>query len=67
MFLVDLLRKLGILRFGVEKGTYRNAAERPTAIQMDDVFDSEKELVTRQDIQSVAGRLRGGNRDDGAA
>lgn len=45
MKLLDLLRKLGILRFGSEGGVYTNAAERPTSLQMDGVFDSKKDLV----------------------
>jgi hypothetical protein len=50
MQLLDLLRKLGILRFGAEGGVYTNAGDRPTSLQMDDVFDSKKDLVTRQDL-----------------
>jgi len=49
--LLDLLRKLGILRFGAEGGVYTNAAERPASLQMDGVFDSKKDLVTREDLQ----------------
>lgn len=50
MTLLDILRKLGILRFGAEGAVYRNAAERPAALQMDGVFDSKKDLVTREDL-----------------
>ena len=50
MKLLDILRKLGILRFGAETGVYTNAAERPTSLQMDGVFDSKKDLVTREDL-----------------
>lgn len=39
------LRKLGIMRSGATSGTYKNAKERPTELQMDDVFDAEKDLV----------------------
>ncbi len=49
MKLLDLLRKLGILRFGAETGTYTNAADRAASLQMDGVFDSRKDLVTRED------------------
>lgn len=41
----DALRKLGILRSGAVAGTYTNAAERPTELQMDGVFDAERDLV----------------------
>jgi len=50
MRLLDILRKLGILRFGTESAVYTNAAERPTSLQMDGVFDSKKDLVTREDL-----------------
>ena len=45
MKLIDWLRKLGILRFGAEAGVYRNAKERPISFQMDDVFNSEKDVI----------------------
>jgi hypothetical protein len=53
MALLDILRKLGILRYGAEAGVYTNAAERPTSLQMDDVFDPEKDLVTREALQRL--------------
>jgi len=45
MKFIDLLRRLGILRFGAEGGVYRNATERPTSLQMEDVFDSNKDVI----------------------
>ncbi len=45
MTLMDWLRKLGILRFGGEAGVYRNAKDRPLSFQMDDVYDSEKDVI----------------------
>jgi hypothetical protein len=50
MKLLDILRKVGILRFGAEAAVYTNAAERPASLQMDGVFDSTKDLVTREDL-----------------
>ena len=44
MKLIDWLRKLGILRFGAEAGVYRNAKDRPMSLQMDDVFNSKKDV-----------------------
>lgn len=41
----DTLRKLGVVRSGAVVGTYKNAKERPTELQMDDVYDAEKDLV----------------------
>ena len=51
MSLLDILRKLGILRYGAEAGVYTNAADRPTSLQMDGVFDAKKDLVHREDLQ----------------
>jgi hypothetical protein len=42
---IDWLRRLGILRFGVEGGVYRNAKERPISLQMDGVFNSQKDVI----------------------
>ena len=41
----DTLRKLGVMRSGAVSGTYKNAKERPTELQMDGVYDAEKDLV----------------------
>lgn len=45
MRLIEWLRKLGILRFGGEAAVYRSAKDRPLSFQMDDVFDSNKDVV----------------------
>lgn len=45
MKLLDWLRRLGIFRFGAEASTYRDARERPISLQMDDVFDSKKDVI----------------------
>ena len=45
MKLIDWLRKLGILRFGTETGVYRNAKDRPMSLQMNDVFNSPKDVI----------------------
>jgi hypothetical protein len=45
MKLIDWLRRLGILRFGVEGGVYHNAKERPMSLQMDGVFNSRKDVI----------------------
>ncbi|MFD0985853.1 hypothetical protein [Methyloligella solikamskensis] len=48
MKILDLLAKLGILRYGAKAGTYRSEAERPTEFMMDDVFDADRDLVVRK-------------------
>lgn len=45
MGFIDSLRKLGIFRSGSVSGTYKNATERPTELQMDGVFDAKKDLI----------------------
>ncbi len=41
----DTLRKMGVVRSGAVSGTYKNAKDRPTELQMDDVYNAEKDLV----------------------
>lgn len=45
MKLIDVLRKLGIFRFGAEKAVYHSAVERPMSLQQDGVFNSEKDVI----------------------
>ena len=45
MTFLDWLRRLGILRMGAESSTYRTAKDRPISLQMDDVFDSKKDVI----------------------
>lgn len=51
MKILDLLRKLGIVRFGATATVYHNAKERPTEFMTDDAFDAEKDPVA-QDSKS---------------
>ena len=48
MGLLDILAKLGILRMGATSGTYHNAKERPTELQMDGVFNAKKDLINAE-------------------
>lgn len=41
----DLLRKLGILRWGAKAATYTSGKDRPAEFMMDDVFDARKDLA----------------------
>ena len=62
MKILDVLRKLGIVRFGAKAAVYHNAQERPTEFMMDDVFDAEKDLVGQasksSDVQKGNGPLK---------
>ena len=59
MKFMDLLRKLGIFRSGSVSGTYKNAVDRPTELQMDDVFDAKKDLTTKEDLKKVKEKFTG--------
>lgn len=45
MKILDLLAKLGILRYGTKSAIYTNAKERPIEFMMDDVYDAERDLT----------------------
>jgi len=59
MKLLDLLAKLGILRFGTKKAVYHSAKDMPAEFLMNDVFDAERDLTTAQDIKDAAGVITG--------
>ena len=46
MKLMDILRKLGVLRYGVKAATYRGGRDRPIEFMADGVFKAEKDLVS---------------------
>lgn len=53
MKLLDLLAKLGILRFGAKAATYSSAKDRPAEFMMDGVYDAERDLTTKEDVKAV--------------
>lgn len=59
MKLLDLLAKLGILRFGTKKAVYHSAKDMPAEFLMNDVFDAERDLTTAQDIKDAVGVITG--------
>lgn len=46
MKLLDLLRKLGILRFGTKTATYTSGKDRPIEFMADNVLNAEKDLIS---------------------
>ena len=58
MKFLDILRKLGILRYGTKVGTYTSGKDRPMEFMMDDVYKAEKDLTTREDVAEVAGAVK---------
>ncbi len=59
MDFLKILSKLGILRFGVKKGTYRTGTERPSEFQMDDIFNAESDLTTKEDFKKLKEAAKG--------
>lgn len=45
MKFLELLSKLGILRWGGTAGVYHNALERPIELQQPGVFNAERDLI----------------------
>ena len=61
MKLLDVLAKLGILRFGTKAAVYKSATERPLELMMDDVANAERDLVNPPkpaNDDKVAGKRR---------
>lgn len=58
MKILDLLAKLGILRVGVKAGTYRSGTERPAEFMMDDVYDADRDLTTKDDLKDLTGQKK---------
>ncbi len=59
MKLLDILRKLGILRYGATAASYTSAKDMPDELLMDGVYNAEKELVTKKDFEKVKDALPG--------
>ena len=58
MKIVDVLRKLGILRYGVKTGTYTSMKDRPAEFFMEGVFNAEKDLVNQEDVKNAAAAVK---------
>lgn len=58
MKVLDVLRKLGILRYGVKTGTYTSMKDRPAEFFMEGVFNAEKDLVNQEDIKNAAAAVK---------
>ncbi len=55
---LDVLRKLGILRYGTKAATYTSMKDKPAELFMDDVFNAEKDLVNREDVKKAAAAVK---------
>ncbi len=59
---LDLLAKLGILRYGAKAATYKSGTDRPTELMMDDVYNADRDLTSKEDVANV--RDGGGAKPD---
>jgi len=60
MKFMDLLRKLGILRYGFKSGTYTSTKDMPPELFQEDVYDAQKDLLHRDDIKAAAAAIKQG-------
>lgn len=58
MKIADVLRKLGILRYGAKTGTYTSMKDRPAEFYMEGVFNAEKDLVNQEDVKNAAAAVK---------
>lgn len=58
MKIVDLLHKLGILRYGTKSGTWTSAKDQPPELFMHDVYDAKKDLVHQEDVKAAAQAIK---------
>jgi hypothetical protein len=58
MKILDVLRKLGILRYGTKAATYTSGKDMSAEFLMDDVFNAEKDLVNREDVKKAAAAVK---------
>ncbi len=55
MKLLDILSKLGILRYGTKAAVYRSARDRPIEFMDQGVLNAERDLTTREDVKRAFG------------
>ena len=53
MKIIDWLRKLGILRYGIKSYTYTSGKDMPAEALMDDVYDAKKDLVSFKKVKGI--------------
>jgi hypothetical protein len=56
MKFLELLSKLGIMRYGATAATYKSAVERPIELQDSSVFNAKRDLTTKEDVKKVLGK-----------
>lgn len=58
MKFLDLLRKLGILRYGGKAAAYASVRDRPPEFLLDGVYQAEKDLTTREEVATAVGAIK---------
>ena len=58
MKILDVLRKLGILRYGTKTATYTSMKDRPAEFYMDGVFNAEKDLINQEDVKNATAAVK---------
>jgi hypothetical protein len=58
MKILDVLRKLGIWRYGTKAATYTSMKDRPAEFFMEGVFNADKDLTTRADVNQAAAAVK---------
>lgn len=53
MKFLDLLAKLGILRFGTKKALYHSAKDMPAEFLMNDIINADRDLTTAKDLKNA--------------
>ena len=59
MGILDILAKLGILRVGAKKAVYHGGKDMPAEMLMDDVYNAERDLTTKEDVKKAADAIKG--------
>ena len=58
MKFLDVLRKLGIVRYGAKTGTYTSMKDRPAEFYMEGVFNAEKDLINQEDVKKATAAVK---------
>jgi hypothetical protein len=59
MGILEVLSKLGILRYGAKKAVYTSGKDMPSEFLMNDVYNAERDLTTVEDVKKFNEVLKG--------
>ena len=63
MTFLELLAKLGILRYGTKKAVYHSGKDMPAEFLMNDVLNAERDLTTAADLKALKEMVTGKSTD----